>query len=368
MQTKKDDKWPFIRWAEKEKAWKVDARTKNGGQRRFFTNKGEATGWAEQQRVRRQNQGDHVFDDRELAAYGWNVQDAIKFALEHLRQQSTSMPVKDAVAILLEFKRGQVGGIRFADIGNRLKRFIQFSGNKTVAEISEEDIKTFLDEIPHPATRNDYRKEIVMLWRFCFSKKWVSQKLDSILVPRAEEPEKGRIILTVEQAARLMEASTDPEICALNAMVLFGGIRREEVEKLDWSAVNFRTGHIEVSAEISKVHRERFAPIPENLREWLLPIAEKSGPMVSRVLMHALRKTWKRAGIYPWPQDAHRHSFISYRRRFIGDAQTALDAGTSETIIKKHYKRPVMLEDAERYFSIRPASEAAGKIVAMGAA
>ena len=37
-------------------------------------------------------------------------------------------------------------------------------------------------------------------------------------------------------------------------------------------------------------------------------------------------------------------------------------------IIKKHYKRPVMLEDAERYFSIRPASEVAGKVIAIGAA
>ena len=176
------------------------------------------------------------------------------------------------------------------------------------------------------------------------------------------------MILTIEQAARLMEASTDAEICALNAMVLFGGFRREEVEKLDWSAVDFRTDYIEVSVEVSKVAHERFAPIPDNLREWLLPLARKNGPIVSRILMHALRKTWKSAGLYPWPQDAHRHSFISYRRRLIGDAQTALDAGTSETIIKKHYKRPVMLEDAERYFSIRPASEAAGKVIAIGAA
>ena len=84
--------------------------------------------------------------------------------------------------------------------------------------------------------------------------------------------------------------------------------------------------------------------------------------------MHALRATWRRAGLYPWPQDAHRHSFISYRRRLIGDAETALDAGTSETIIKKHYKRPVTEEDAKAFFSIRPAFEAAEKIVGIAAA
>ena len=79
-------------------------------------------------------------------------------------------------------------------------------------------------------------------------------------------------------------------------MILFGGLRREEVEKLDWSGVNFRTGHIAVSAEISKVARERYAPVTDNLREWLLPLARKNGPIVSRVLMQPLRKTWRRAG------------------------------------------------------------------------
>jgi integrase len=193
-----------------------------------------------------------------------------------------------------------------------------------------------------------------MLWAFSFSKKWVAEKLDKHLVERASEPDKARTILTIEETVRLMAASVDDDIRALNALVLFGGCRREEVEKLDWSSINFKSGHIEISAEISKVNRERFAPIPTNLRSWLRPIAKKSGPIVSRVLMHALRETWKRAGLYPWPQDAHRHSFISYRRRIIGDAQTALDAGTSEKIIKKHYKRPTTKDEAKKYFGIRP--------------
>ena len=53
----------------------------------------------------------------------------------------------------------------------------------------------------------------------------------------------------------------------------------------------------------------------------------------------------------------------AYRRRIIGDARTALDAGTSEPIIKRHYKRPVTAEDAERYFSIKPSPDAAHKAV-----
>ena len=364
----RSDKWPFIRWAEKEQAWKVDARTKDGGERRFFPTRQEAEGWAQVQRLRRQNQGHAAFDDKELAVYGWNVQDAIRFALAHLRRQNESKSVSEALNALLDFKRERVGETRLSDIENRLLKFCSACEGKTVAQITGEDINAFLGSIPHPATRNDYRKEIVMLWHFCRSRKWVSEALDKTQVPRHAEPEKSRTILTIDQAARLMEASTDPDICALNALILFGGVRRQEVEKLDWSAVNFKTGHIEISAEVSKVARERFAPMPDNLRNWLFSLAKKEGPIVSRILMHALRKTWERAGLYPWSQDAHRHSFISYRRRLIGDAQTALDAGTSETIIKKHYKRPVTLEDAQQYFNIGPASEDVGKIVALNLA
>ena len=61
-------------------------------------------------------------------------------------------------------------------------------------------------------------------------------------------------------------------------------------------------------------------------------LSHKKGSIVSRILMLELRATWKRVSLPPWPQDAHRHSFISYWRRIIDDAQTALDAGTSETI------------------------------------
>jgi integrase len=368
MNKKRD--WPKIKKClnHGKPVYVVDARIKGQGERKFFDTLKEAEGWQQIQRVRRQNEGGRAFDDRELAVYGWNIQDAVKFALAHLRQQAESKPIKDAVAALVDFKRGRVGEIRLADIENRLARFTAACGEKTVAQVTPDEINAFLAGIPHPTTRNDYRKEIVMLWHFCRARKWVSEALDKTHVPREAEPEKGRMILTIEQGARLMEASVDPDICALNAMILFGGLRREEVEKLDWAAVNFRTGHIEVSAEVSKVARERFAPMPDNLRAWLMPLAKKKGPVVSRVLMHALRATWKRAGLYPWPQDAHRHSFISYRRRIIGDAQTALDAGTSETIIKRHYKRPVTLADAERYFSIMPSAEAGEKIVAITAA
>jgi len=83
----------------------VDARTADGGERKFFPTKMEAEGFAQAQRIRRTNEGGNAFDDRELARYGWTVAKAIRFALEHLRRESSSVPVDEAICRLIESKR-----------------------------------------------------------------------------------------------------------------------------------------------------------------------------------------------------------------------------------------------------------------------
>jgi integrase len=365
-------KWPHIKKVENHGTirFMVDARFEGQGERKFFPTKEQAEGFAQACRLRRHSEGVSGFAEKELKSFGWSVTDAIKFSLAHLRRQSSSISVTKAVEHLAEFKQKNsgVGTTRLNDIKNRLKKFTEAVGAETkIALITTETIGNFLATIPTATTRNDYRKEIVMLWAFAKSKGWVAEPLDKHLVPRAAEAEKARIILSVDQAAALMLHSKADDIRALNALVLFGGCRREEVEKMNWSHIDFENGHINITAEISKVRTERFAPINATLKAWLLTIKKdkRSGPIVSRNLMRPLRAVWKAAGLYPWPQDAHRHSFISYRRTEVGDAMTALEAGTSESIIKRHYKRPVSKEAAARFFAILPAP--AGKIIPISA-
>jgi integrase len=364
-------KWPQVKQVKNHKAirFMVDARFEGQGKRKFFPTKREAEGFAQVCRLRRHSEGVSGFAEKDLKTFGWSVTDAIKFALDHLRRQSASISVSKAVEHLADFKEknSRVGKTRLDDIKNRLKKFTEAVGAETkIALVTTEKIGSFLATIPTASTRNDYRKEIVMLWRFAKSKGWVAELLDKHLVPRAAEAEKARIILSVDQAAALMLHSTDNDIRALNALILFGGCRREEVEKMNWSHIDFENGHINITAEISKVRTERFAPINDTLKAWLLTIKKRKGAIVSRNLMRPLRKVWEAAGVYPWPQDAHRHSFISYRRTQVGDAITALEAGTSESIIKRHYKRPVSKEAAERFFAILPAER--GKVIPITAA
>jgi len=361
--------WPFVRWIESRRRWQVDTRTATGGTRTFYETKDEALGEASAARMRLTNEGRGGFDESELRHFGWSVADAIKFTLQHLRRESKSVSISDAIKELLTFKEehSKTGETRRSDIKNRLTKFKETVGEETkISLITTDAIGKFLCTIPTASTRNDYRKEIVMLWGFAKSKGWVADPLDKNLVPRSPEAEKARIILSVDQTAALMLHSTADDIRALNALILFGGCRREEVEKMAWSHIDFENGHINITAEISKVRTERFAPINDTLKAWLLTIKNRRGAIVSRNLMRPLREVWKAAGLYPWPQDAHRHSFISYRRTQVGDAITALEAGTSESIIKRHYKRPVSKEAAERFFALRP--KTSGKIISIAAA
>jgi hypothetical protein len=75
--------WPRIKAVVKngKPSIMVDARIAGKGERRFFASKAEAEGWAQRQRVKRQNEGDGAFDERELSAFGWSIKDAIRFAL-----------------------------------------------------------------------------------------------------------------------------------------------------------------------------------------------------------------------------------------------------------------------------------------------
>ena len=163
-------------------------------------------------------------------------------------------------------------------------------------------------------------------------------------------------ILTVDQAARLLEAVT-PEILPFIAVGLFAGLRRAEIERLDWSEVDFDSGLIEVTAAKAKTAMRRFVKIEPNLREWLQPHRKLKGNVVPvencRELFVEARTA---AGIAKWPDNALRHSFASYHlAHFKNAADTALQLGHHDSRITfAHYRELVKPKEAERFWNIKP--------------
>ena len=108
--------------------------------------------------------------------------------------------------------------------------------------------------------------------------------------------------------------------------------------------------------------------MPENLKEWLLPYANRSGklwPLEARVEFYRDLETARaNAGINKWPSNALRHSYASYHLAYHQNAAAlALQMGhTSQAMIFSNYREVVTKQDAERYWSITPAQAATNVI------
>ncbi len=376
--------WPRITRTENhgKGVFVVDARIAGKGERKFFSTKSVAEGFALACRIRRTNEGQSVFDDRELATHGWTVQQAIRFAIEHLRKQKGSVLFSDAIKRLEASKLASEKTPYYCRLmRQRLEKLeTHFEGRK-IGAIMAPDIESFLNDLTvAPATRNTIRRDLVTLWSFAVKSGWAreneAKKVDSAQVVSSPPP-----IFTPEQAAALLTASS-ADVLAFHAIGFFAGLRVAEIKRLDWRDVDLESGFIHISAENSKTRTRRLVPILDNLRAWLTPIAKASGKIIKPNFAKRQLAARNKAGFKPetakqkekgitlllWPENGLRHSFVSYRLTATANpSQTALESGHDQAVMFAHYRELVKPKEAERYFSIRPVGKGKGKVVAMAA-
>jgi hypothetical protein len=75
------------------------------------------------------------------------------------------------------------------------------------------------------------------------------------------------------------------------------------------SDVHLEEGHIEIKARNSKTRVRRMIPISDNLRRWLCPLAQPSGPVFPFLRLHKLYEKLPRKTGVPWKRNGLRHSF-----------------------------------------------------------
>ena len=146
----------------------------------------------------------------------------------------------------------------------------------------------------------------------------------------------------------------------------FAGLRRAELERLDWKEIDLQSRLIEVTASKAKSARRRFIKIKQNLLLWLKPYAKPNGPVAPPNFPKLMERAQKAAGIQDWPNNAIRHSFASYylaRFNKAGAAELALEMGhTSANLVFQHYRELVKPKDGRLYWNIVP-ERRGGKIV-----
>lgn len=399
----------------------VDGKRVRVQKRRTLKDREEAETIAEQARIQDKNDGRRSFaipnDVRRdaLAAVrllepfeGKTILDAVKFYADHLRRQTSSEKLSLAVQEFLSAREKDPLRPRYLkDLRVRLNRFSQSFGERTIASISAGEISTWLRAFK-PFNRNTFRLRLSTLFSYAVERGWCqTNPVAEVKKVKAASPIG---ILAQEQFAKVLEAASE-ETLPYWLLGGFAGLRRAEIERLEWKDVRFdlakyraltaalasgnkdatakaekewrSSGLIEVPALKSKTASRRFVQIQDNLAAWLEPYIGRSGRVCPPNLRTLLEVDRVNAGLWtptengtkalskiskidratiklkPWPSNGLRHSFTSYHLAHFGDAaRLALELGhTNQELLFRHYRELVTPEQAAKWWDIRPAEQ-----------
>jgi integrase len=347
-----------------------------GRNRQFFKDKTEAATVLQQKLIEQENYGiaSVSFNERHRAEYlecaealqpfGASIRDAVNFYVPHLKAMKRSCTAAQLVDELLKVKEAHGASKRYlSDLRSRLNQFSEIFDGQPVAEITAPQIDEWLRSLSDketgkrlsPITRNNFRRVLIVAFNFARDRNYCVDN-PAQKTAKAKVIENVIGILTVDETARLLE-NAPANLVPYVAIGAFAGLRRAELERLDWNEVDLESNLIEVTAKNAKSARRRFVRIQPNLVQWLHPHRRSSGNVTPPDYRELLGSTREAAGIEEWPHNALRHSFASYHLAGFNDAAgLALELGhTSAHLVFQHYRQLVKLKQAERYWKIAPA-------------
>jgi len=247
-------------------------------------------------------------------------------------------------------------------LGWRLRRFLRTFGRRVAVEVTTSEIQNWLRSLGElsPVSLNNHRRVLHAMFGFGVSEGYLASN-PIAKIPLYVVPHKAPPILTVEQAERLVVAASVSEdqlgLLGFIVLGLFAGLRRAELERLDWSAVKWERKMVTVDGTIAKSGSIRNVTLSENALGWLKAHNQKAGQVAPRNMKIRLRELWKLVGFKKEGRNELRHSFASYHYDMHQNGPlTAAQLGhsTGTHLLFEHYRSLVPLGEGRRYFSIRP--------------
>ncbi len=203
-----------------------------------------------------------------------------------------------------------------------------------------------------PSTRNKARRILHSIFAYAIQRGWTDKNpLDGV----AREPVRERRIspLSLDEVRRLLEVVSMPQFSCCAAAVglmLWAGIRPNEVERLCWGDIRAEHNVIVLTAEHTKTGGARQVTLHPILLEWLHKTSWRS-VLNQRITPRSWARRWKEvrrlAGFRNWAPDTLRHTFASYHiLKFRNYAQLQLEMGhASVDLLRTRY---ISLDDITR--------------------
>lgn len=164
----------------------------------------------------------------------------------------------------------------------------------------------------------------------------------------------------MDEAYQLLLVAGRFDFLGCAVLALFGGIRPEEVQRMDWSLVHIDDKVIEIPEHISKIHVAREIPINPTMLAWLSLCYREAGPIVEPTNYDDRFDDWRvAAGVTEWPHDALRKAFASHHvAAFKNPDETARQMGHIGGLrtLYKYYVIFVRETVAGKYWALQPSA------------
>ena len=291
----------------------------------------------------------------------------VDYALTNYRDPIHDRPIgeaaKDYLALrAMDEQQGHLSHRQYTSFRCELRALEGAFRGKTVSELTPATLTEFFRRgLASKKGYNNRRGLVGAFLKHCLLNDWIAANpIDKVAHFRGIGHRRGSApTLTAEQCSEIMAWAENEHEGALVPFVtlcLFAGIRPDlyqgEISKLEPRHVRLDTGVIMIEPDVSKVRMKRAVTIQPNLAAWLKAYPLDRHPIMPRGFRRLRLEFRKR---FTLSHDILRHTFISMfvaKFRSMGDA--ALQAGNSESIIRKHYLDIKNPAEAEAFFNIMP--------------
>jgi site-specific recombinase XerD len=294
----------------------------------------------------------------------YTLTQAVDFFLTRHHAPDFEITINEATTRFLAAQEGTIRARTLRWIRGVLEAFTDHANGANVHEVTPANVEEFMQSLrakngTDKATKktwNNYAQVLHQFFDWCRDQRYVAENPATDI--KRFQIHSGHIdVLPIEKCMELMQYVSgfkEGRLVPYFGLALFTGLRPDgELRKLAKhpELISLENKVIRVTAEISKTGKPRQIRIRPNLLKWLQRYPGEILPTnCAREIFHIRQK-------FQLSHDVLRHTFISAHVMAFGSfAETAIEAGNSETIIREHYFNVITKPKAKAFWRIEPES------------
>lgn len=299
-----------------------------------------------------------------LRSYNATITQAVDFFLKHAKPDNANATIGE---VMEEFREAKTKA-------GMSKKYIQTSWNTffvpfknkfkdcMMSELTADDCEAYIyaSKTWNATTKRSHIRHLSVLCNYAVERGCLGYNpFSKVIKPKRPASTSSERVATVDNVIKLLRHALEndykPE-CAALVLILFCGVRTDEVARITWDSVRLdeEKPAVHLYDNVTKTGKTRINIIPSNALEWL-NLLRSTGPVVSSSYESRMRSLRKNAKA-EFKQNSARISFASYHiARFEDAPKTAFMLGhDNPTLLYNTYKALVTKNEAERFWRITP--------------